>query len=1052
MKSKKLFLFGMALLCLIPGIFAQNYAEVLQKSMFFYEAQRAGTLPSDNRVNWRANSCVNDGADVGTDLSKGWYDAGDHVKFNFPMAWSVTVLAWGALEYPEGYTNAGQMGYLKENIKWVTDYFINCHPSPNQYYYQVGDGNADHAKWTAAEIVEHIMARPTAEVNPSVPGTEVAAETAAAMAAASMLFASSDPAYSATLLQHAIELYDFADTYRGTYPLDAFYKSWSGYNDELTWGAIWLYKATGDNSYLEKAKVAYESMGKEIGTDTPVYKHTFSWDDKAYACYVLLAQLTGETKYITDAERFLDHWAYNIERTPAGLPYQADNSWGILRYASNTAICALVYSDFTSNATKKADYYNMAKFIADYAAGNNPENLSYVVGYGTNWPKHIHHRTAHGWPDGFPNGDVPDNRHILYGALVGGPNFSDVYIDDINQYEYTEVACDYNASFSGVIARLSKDNSSVPITNFPIAEQPSKEYYVNLKLNVSSSNSFELLGWLVNASAWPARYTENLAFRYYIDITEGIAAGYTAADYTTSGSGTVSGLLPYDVSKNIYYVEAVQTNKAIFPGGEGDKQEFVSLGISLPDATAGAWDTSNDWSFKGISSSTDYTYNPYMPVYENGIYLDGLEPGEGGTIVPVTGISVLPKTISLVTANESAQIVATITPDSASNKAISWTTSNSAIATVSSSGIVTAISNGTATITATTLDGSFTDDCSVSVNIPVVDVPVTGVSLAPTSLTLNEGETSTLSTTISPANATDQSVSYSSDNTTIASVSQSGVVTATGAGIATITVTTTDGSFTDTCIVTVSAAPINYSLTTSVIGNGTISLNPAGGIYSEGQVVELTATATTGNIFVEWTGNIVSISNPVTITMDANKTVSATFTTDTTSSQPCDSPVAVTVPFSQDGVGNFCWITSDDISFINGWNLNSLTINGVDFTNTWANSFPAKIDGKYYISYDALFPWSHFEANSLKSAGPDEDTGIAGIYPNPFNTSTTIHIENIEDIRMITVLDEIGRIIKTYSSSEISYGMEIGNDFPSGIYLISVQSINGTSNHLINKR
>ena len=63
-----------------------NYAEVLQKSMFFYECQESGELWPDNRVTWRANSALNDGADAGLDLTGGWYDAGDHVKFNFPMA------------------------------------------------------------------------------------------------------------------------------------------------------------------------------------------------------------------------------------------------------------------------------------------------------------------------------------------------------------------------------------------------------------------------------------------------------------------------------------------------------------------------------------------------------------------------------------------------------------------------------------------------------------------------------------------------------------------------------------------------------------------------------------------------------------------------------------------------------------------------------------------------------------------------------------------------------------------------------------------------------
>ena len=63
--------------------------------------------------------------------------AGDFVKFGFPMASAVTVLAWGGIAYPEGYTKAGQMSYLLDSVKWGTDYFIKCHVSQDEFYGQV---------------------------------------------------------------------------------------------------------------------------------------------------------------------------------------------------------------------------------------------------------------------------------------------------------------------------------------------------------------------------------------------------------------------------------------------------------------------------------------------------------------------------------------------------------------------------------------------------------------------------------------------------------------------------------------------------------------------------------------------------------------------------------------------------------------------------------------------------------------------------------------------------------------------------------------------------
>ena len=87
-----------------------NCGEALQKSFLFFEAQRSGDLDENSkRIDWRGDSALSDGVDVGRDLSGGYYDAGDHVKFGLPMAYSMTMLAWGALKYTDAYEAMGQL-------------------------------------------------------------------------------------------------------------------------------------------------------------------------------------------------------------------------------------------------------------------------------------------------------------------------------------------------------------------------------------------------------------------------------------------------------------------------------------------------------------------------------------------------------------------------------------------------------------------------------------------------------------------------------------------------------------------------------------------------------------------------------------------------------------------------------------------------------------------------------------------------------------------------------------------------------------------------------
>lgn len=130
----------------------------------------------------------------------GYYDAGDNVKFGLPMAFTTTLLAWSVIEF--GSSMHSQLNNAKAAIRWSTDYLLKAATaSPDTLYVQVGDPNQDHRCWERPEDMD--TPRNVYKVSPQNPGSDVAAETAAALAAASIVFKDSDPSYSSTLLRTA---------------------------------------------------------------------------------------------------------------------------------------------------------------------------------------------------------------------------------------------------------------------------------------------------------------------------------------------------------------------------------------------------------------------------------------------------------------------------------------------------------------------------------------------------------------------------------------------------------------------------------------------------------------------------------------------------------------------------------------------------------------------------------------------------------------------------------------------------------------------------------
>jgi hypothetical protein len=620
-----------------------NYGEALQKAILFYEAQQAGKLPDWNRVPWRGDAALEDGADVGIDLTGGWFDAGDHVKFGFPMAATVTALAWGGSEYYEAYEQSGQLTHLSRNIKWVTDYLLKAfaNDTPGQYvlYGQVGNGNQDHHWWGPAEVVDYEMERPAYKIDTSCPGSDLAAETAAALASASIFFRETGELdYANLLLQKAERLYDFADQYRGKYSdclkeAVPFYTSFSGYQDELVWGAIWLHRAKEaqrsdyGNEYLEKAILEYQSMSKP-------YNYTFITDDKSYGAYVLLAIATGDEQYRERANNWLDYWTIGyqgekIRYTPGGLAFLA--KWGSLHLAANTAFVGFIYSDWlrSQGYLEQAErYFNFGVGQINYILGNNPSNRSYLIGFGDNYPQNPHHRTSHGsWSDDSNN--PSRNRNLLVGALVGGPDENDQWQDDRNDWVQNEVAISYNAGLVGALARMYLEFGGESVEAITIPTETEPQMYIEAEVKNKGADFIDIRAYIVNKSASPAQGLDNASMRFFFTLDS-----LNLNDLSISSSYNECGEFysePVQVSENLYYVEISCNNNLIYPGGESDYKKQIDLRIS----SNRQWDNSLQWIIKQLTSNwqQDGIKTTNITLYEDGELIWGKEPNSS-SIVP----------------------------------------------------------------------------------------------------------------------------------------------------------------------------------------------------------------------------------------------------------------------------------------------------------------------------------------------------------------------------------------------------------------------------------
>ncbi len=614
-----------------------NYAKALQMSLYFYECQQAGKLPDWNRVEWKGDSNVDD------DVDGGWYDAGDHVKFNLPMSYSAAMLAWGLYEYGDGVEACGEMTNYVNNLKWVLDYLAACDLG-DSVIYQVGNGKEDHRWWGPVELYEYGMEEQgVTTARGHLEGRDCSAVTAEMGAALAAGYCALKGKVSQSVLdgylEHAVNYFKMADADRS----DATYKDSDGNNfypsshfyDELFWCANWLYIATQDKAYLDKAKKDFiPNLGKELGQDVLKYSWCQCWDDVQQGGTLLYAINTGDAEWIAQAKKHLDYWLKSNDQVPGGLRYVG--TWGCLRYATGIGFLTAVACDkLFKNDSSYSDYKAMYEKQISFCFGDNPEKQVYVVGYCDGAPHNPHHRTAHGsWKNAEKT--PADNRHMLYGALVGGPTQTGSYEDDRSNYINNEVATDYNAAYTALLCKMVSEYGGKTDPTFPYPDTRDDELYVEASVAHTASGSTVHMR-MTNHTAWPARVVDNLSMRYYMDLSELTKAGVKPEDVvlrcdrdqSTMYSGVtpakISGVQHYD--GDIYYIEITfPDGRAMLPISEGHHQCEIILALVYPNYGSG-WDGTNDYSAQGLTGDSESgTKTKYIPVYENGTLVYGIEP------------------------------------------------------------------------------------------------------------------------------------------------------------------------------------------------------------------------------------------------------------------------------------------------------------------------------------------------------------------------------------------------------------------------------------------
>jgi hypothetical protein len=484
------------------GFSIPEYKKALWMTTRMYGGQRSGNnnwllhnhLPSGVNASLRGTAFIGDKDTDGYDLSGGWHDCGDHVKFGHTFFYSAYMLLKAYDEFPTGYDDYYSYDYkgyinssdwtwegnkhdpngipdIVDEVKHATDFFIKCAKNSTTFYYQVGNGggNADHATWVTATKMQtqpvNQGGQPRAVFkNPN--DASMASFCGATLALMSKIYKRYDPVYASQCLTAAQNAYAYAKANPGVSGTGAggFYIPNNNWKDDYATMCAELFWATNNQSYRTEA-LAF-SISASAGTSSDIYfNYSFDYSNNGDIAIYNLAKL-GKTNASTVFNTLVTTNYLNV--TQADGQYSGGNTtWGTLRYNANSALIVALWQKLNNptGTVHKFIYDNI-----DYILGKNSASQSFIVGFGTKSPKFPHHRNIY-LNDNNP-GDAAKRQMTIptknqqAGMLLGGTRNPTQFNDDVVNYQHTEPGIDYNACLVGVLAYINSKLSAVDTSKF----------------------------------------------------------------------------------------------------------------------------------------------------------------------------------------------------------------------------------------------------------------------------------------------------------------------------------------------------------------------------------------------------------------------------------------------------------------------------------------------------------------------------------------------------------------------------------------------------------